>query len=692
MDGEADSRPAASRLSEPTSDNDHTQETPSPFSSDILEDQADSTRAGTQEIDNLDEERESETLETEQGPESVESEGAIVVLDDGDDSEQEQKQNAAVPLSTEVPSSQDLKSLFPVSQTTSRLVLSSSQGSGSETPGFLLNGNTRTKETSHSLFPQLSATKGLSMSGSGSGFGFDHQEKNDDSEDQEQEHAQENSHGAQDLGTAQGAVEEEEELPTVYPPLSETTFEKIEKSSVSNSGLPPAPALSAVASLPEFANSHRWDTQIQFDSDTEPEDGFSTIQKKAESLSKSTPETGGTMESPFAPFLRKSSTSAAESKTDSKDKILGDVIVEKVKHSDLFENFLSDDIVESLKDGTALEKLKEKAVDALMDGTALDKLKEKAVDVLKETLGAGNQQGTDTKDTHFGGRSALEGMTAASAGGLLMKSLLSPKESGEKSGSNGGHDFRDIASSRESTPAPRRYTSAEKGKASVRDTVEIDDISMVSERSSLDEPRQSRLFDTWDDLPPINSVADVDYKAGNMAPVSMFSPTPVSPPVRSENELRSRIYPTAPPAPWEEAPAAAFNGLSQRRSPALSTRSPSNGASHDPNLAFMSSSRSPKTVTPPQSTATVKPARSLLSDYPDVPSKPTTTSAQPTVTLPRDPAKAPVLRGKYELPTIKTIDQWRSKNGLAPNAFRRLLVNIGGLFVTNYVMRASIYR
>ncbi|KAF9427177.1 hypothetical protein BGZ94_005350 [Podila epigama] len=53
---------------------------------------------------------------------------------------------------------------------------------------------------------------------------------------------------------------------------------------------------------------------------------------------------------------------------------------------------------------------------------------------------------------------------------------------------------------------------------------------------------------------------------------------------------------------------------------------------------------------------------------------------------------APVFRGKYELPSIKTIDQWKTKYGLPPNAFQRLLVNIAGMFAFGILLKSRLYK
>ncbi|KAF9292403.1 hypothetical protein BGZ68_006349 [Mortierella alpina] len=225
--------------------------------------------------------------------------------------------------------------------------------------------------------------------------------------------------------------------------------------------------------------------------------------------------------------------------------------------------------------------------------------------------------------------------------------------------------FDDDTSSIASAP---RYTPLEKGKQIPRDTMEgSDDHGHI-----------------WDDLPPISSVTDREYTGREQTPLfSMLSPTPVSPQAHAD-EPRRRIYPAAPPAPWTPE---SRTSLSQRRPQAFETVNLA--CKNDPDLAFMSSTRKSPVVSQSPLKAGVK---SLLSDFPDAPPKVANTTQQPTTTLPADPSKAPVLRGHYELPSIKKVDQWKSKNALAPNAFRRLCINICALIGSSIVMKARVYR
>ena len=220
-----------------------------------------------------------------------------------------------------------------------------------------------------------------------------------------------------------------------------------------------------------------------------------------------------------------------------------------------------------------------------------------------------------------------------------------------------------------------KLSAAEKGKRAVRDS----QVTPVAQRESLD------------DLPPINSLADKAFGSVGIAPVlDMLSPTPVSPPAPTMHGPRSGIYPAAPPEPW--GPGSLRNTLSQRRSPINNVKTDSadskDAFNHDPNLAFAILPRKQPIAAQPMP---VEGVRSLLSDYPDVVPKPAAVTV-PTVTLPADPTKAPVLRGRYELPSINKIDQWKSKNSLAPNAFRRLVFNVLALFVSRRVMKGRIYK
>ncbi|KAG9063876.1 hypothetical protein KI688_003990 [Linnemannia hyalina] len=220
-----------------------------------------------------------------------------------------------------------------------------------------------------------------------------------------------------------------------------------------------------------------------------------------------------------------------------------------------------------------------------------------------------------------------------------------------------------------------KLSAAEKGKRVDRDS----QVTPVAQREPLD------------DLPPINSLADKAFGSVGMAPVlDLLSPTPVSPPAPTMHGPRSGIYPLAPPEPW--GPGSLRNTLSQRRSPINNVKTDSadtkDAFNHDPNLAFAILPRKQPIAAQPKPAEGV---RSLLSDYPDVVPKAAAASV-PTVTLPADPTKAPVLRGRYELPSINKIDQWKSKNSLAPNAFKRLIFNVLALFVSKGVMKGRIYK
>ncbi|KAF9193900.1 hypothetical protein BGZ51_001886 [Haplosporangium sp. Z 767] len=323
---------------------------------------------------------------------------------------------------------------------------------------------------------------------------------------------------------------------------------------------------------------------------------------------------------------------------------------------------------------------------------------------------------------------ALRGLAATAGGGLLLRSLLANKDTddekssssdietpihphrpgysydseiGSHSSSDDGLTFGegtgvgagykplsetplrrevvadDNSSSGESTP---RFTAAEKGKQVVRD------VPVIPVTQAMPVAQE----DAQDDLPPVTSVTDKGFgMIGRAHLLPMLHPTSVSPSVPLEDEPRSRIYPIAPPGPWSSE--STRDSITQRRTIKLAGRAElaSTVGDNDPNLVFMSSSRKQSASTPP---APKEGARSLLTDYPDLAPKPSRTTAQPVATLPKDPSKAPVLTGQYELPSIKEIDQWKGKHSLPPNAFRRLLVNIGALFLSRAMMKLGYYR
>ncbi|KAG0252773.1 hypothetical protein BG011_006747 [Mortierella polycephala] len=322
---------------------------------------------------------------------------------------------------------------------------------------------------------------------------------------------------------------------------------------------------------------------------------------------------------------------------------------------------------------------------------------------------------------------ALGGLAAVAGGGLLLRSFLANKDTddekssssdmetpvrphrpgysfdsdiGVRSGSDDGLTFDegagvgmgykplsetplrygvaadDSSSSGESTP---RFTAAEKGKQVVRDAP----VMPITQAMPVAQE------DAQEDLPPVASVTDKGFgMIGRAHLLPMLRPTPVSP-VPLGDEPRSRIYPVAPPGPW--TPGSTQDSITQRRTVKLAGRTElaSTVVDNDPNLVFMSSSRKQSAITPP---APKEGAKSLLADYPELAPEPSRTAAQPVVTLPKDPSKAPVLTGHYELPSIKEMDQWKGKHSLPPNAFRRLLVNVGALFLFRVVMKMGYYR
>ncbi|KAI8351308.1 hypothetical protein B0O80DRAFT_115603 [Mortierella sp. GBAus27b] len=475
--------------------------------------------------------------------------------------------------------------------------------------------------------------------------------------------------------------------------------------------------------LPEAINTERWDLLDDDQSDEELETAFGPTQPKGiQSLNASSQREGiDSRASPFAPFLPGTPHDSKESKeTD---------IAEKADSDDGALEKVIDDI------GDIIASRISPFADFLSGAASHRPIKSHG-----DTTGASGHQGDNQAFDSEDVMDVLKGVAAAAAGGLLTKVLLddSGDESGptsrvdspvpsskQESGWNNpldrtlqlprqapqrrsGYSYAstDIPSSSDDgltfdegagvgkgfTPRPKtplrheyilsedsdsepslpRFTAAQKGK-------QVD-------RAQFSSPTHEGHQD--DDLPPITSITDTGFnELGNASLGSLLSPIPASSPPTQEEEKRTQIYPSAPPGPWTSEPLA--NRPSLRRAVTSTTHpeAASTLSKDEQNFAFMSSAR--KQTSPP------KPAsdgvKSLLTDFPDVSPKPSAPS-QPVVTLPEDPSKAPVLRGQYELPAIKKIDQWKGKNSLAPNAFRRLLINIGALILSSIVMRGRFYR
>ncbi|CAO3564192.1 unnamed protein product [Mortierella alpina] len=507
-----------------------------------------------------------------------------------------------------------------------------------ETPGSPLV-HTETSEQkqkpSGSLFPDSQPDKGLVLAG----------------------------HGNYTENVFENDDDEEEEEPAPLPTLSDLLAASMPRG---EQGLSIAQVKVVVESTaPENVNVERWDQLDEGDSDSEETDTFSAHRwQDAPSLhSSAAPMECSEDESPFAPFVRSTSRQPSTPLADVSDAVQSDDNTKAGQPKDR-DSSESDDATELLRSFGKVAA----GAGAVAVGSKLLKSF-----LLDRDSGDESSANNDTKPSQMY-PSLPEQKPAYPT--LPTEPVQSSSEDNltldEGAGVGivqGSHSVNEVvdddASSVASTP---QYTLLEKGKQVSRDAMEgLDDHSHV-----------------WNDLPPITSVMDREYTGGDRTALfSMLSPTPVSPPAHAD-EPRTRIYPAAPSAPWTPE---SKNSLSQRRPPASETVNVT--SKNDPNLAFMSSTRK----APVASQSPLKAgAKSLLSDFPDEQPKAANTAPLPTMTLPADPSKAPVLRGHYELPSIKKVDQWKSKNALAPNAFRRLFINICALIGSRIVMKAHFYR
>ncbi|KAG0288932.1 hypothetical protein BGZ96_007366 [Linnemannia gamsii] len=464
--------------------------------------------------------------------------------------------------------------------------------------------------------------------------------------------------------------EKDAEVPVSYPSLSEMSHSRAARNATQQPFEPSAAA--AVPTLPESTNVKRWDLEKDEElSDAEIDLDFvnprsKRLQDSQDSLYPAAPSHAAAEPrvSPFAAFLN-----AAPLRSSTHHS--GDELSRPGRKGKQDEASQSDDESDhdikdyvgaaALAGGTLLAKkfLHDKDSGDEKDTTGDVDLASLMREPFSKFLGSrSNPAGSGRNST------SDDGMFAGGVGGIV-KSLLDA--SSQKQG-----DSSDDKASETFIP---KLSAAEKGKQVVRE----------------DQTVPVTLGESLDDLPPINGLADKAFGSVSMAPVlDMLSPTPVTPPAPTMHGPRSGIYPAAPPEPW--GPGSLRNTLSQRRSPINNVKADSadfkDAFNHDPNMAFAILPRKKPIAAQPKPAEGV---RSLLSDYPDVIPKPSAASA-PTVTLPADPTKAPVLRGRYELPSINKIDQWKSKNSLAPNAFRRLIFNILALFVSNRVMKGRVYK
>ncbi|KAF9437198.1 hypothetical protein BGZ76_001657 [Entomortierella beljakovae] len=508
--------------------------------------------------------------------------------------------------------------------------------------------------------------------------------------------------------------DDEEEILLPLPPLSEFS---ILAPTRDNSGLPFSTEPGAESTFMENANLQRWDHfDNQFDINLGKGFSFPDIQS---SLSAETAETLDTKPrdktriSPFenyisndTPVETESNIHGAESKAPGDRKADGDNL--DVAH-----------ILEALAGAAAGSLLMKKFLDKDSDDeSSSSRITDDATKLQVPSQQNVDSSSSSVQDDHSNSEDGLTFDEGAGVG-VGFKSISKSSESHEPLES----ESMDFEIERPS------YTAAEKGKQVVRDSLqdsEMDDYPAI-------------------DFPPIKSLTDMDLGAvgaigggllsmmgSSTAPkkdehgvnkdlgvvgntlVSILSSSTASAAKsnRDNNDLgmigdtlvsmlsssantkaksytkprneehRPQIYPDPPAEPW--ATKDLNSKLSQRRSPASATKTET--SEHDPYLAFMSSARKPTEAQPAPAGK-----KSLLSDFPDTASKKVSAPAPRSVTLPSDPSKAPVLRGYYELPSIKKIDQWKSVNSLAPNSFRRLLINVMALIVSRIVMKGRVY-
>ncbi|KAG0229576.1 hypothetical protein BGW42_001455 [Actinomortierella wolfii] len=223
------------------------------------------------------------------------------------------------------------------------------------------------------------------------------------------------------------------------------------------------------------------------------------------------------------------------------------------------------------------------------------------------------------------------------------------------------------------------------------------------EQDELQQPRSpvTHVRHHWDDLPPIVSVTDSEFShqdhrhSTDLFPSQSFGaavPSRESAAAASQEPPRTKLYPPAPLEPWgPPQPVQEPTVLRHRSSLAKSTQSIGPIRS-DPSLTFQGSLRSS------DKPASASARSAILGELPKTMLGENTTQggggaqtakAQKTITLPANPKDAPVLRGRYELPSMKTIQNWNTANGLGPFAFRRLILNTGGLVFTSWVWRRA---
>ncbi|KAG0314331.1 hypothetical protein BGZ99_008207 [Dissophora globulifera] len=457
--------------------------------------------------------------------------------------------------------------------------------------------------------------------------------------------------------------DDEEELINIpINSLSDSTFDR----QFNRTGLPTAPIN---LSLPESANGERWDLLEDQQSDVEMDDAFYARRLRDPPTSSKSRNDAAWRVSPLAPFIPTTSaqipTPLVQGNTSAN---VVDVVTSKpterginkgVSRDSPFASFLSGDDKSASESEDAVHvgmKIAAAAAGAILTKLALENrdsgVESSSIDEIPERM-AHSDTAPELADTSSDDGLVFDDGAGVGVGRIpqaqipLRRTLQVPEDT------NWGA----------STP---RFTTAEKGKQVVRD-------SHTATRFHDEAGVESS---------PVVSIGDRQRSPTRLNTSALSQST-------RQDRSRAQIYPPAPLEPWNTDTAS--SRLSQRHPPAASSppESTSTVGSDEQNLALMSSARK---AAPPTVPASVPGVKSLLSDYPDTLPQLASVVAKPVLTLPADPSKAPLLQGRYELPSITKMDEWKSKNSLAPNAFRRLIFNTGALIVTTTVMRARWYR
>ncbi|KAG0301359.1 hypothetical protein BGZ98_008420 [Dissophora globulifera] len=454
--------------------------------------------------------------------------------------------------------------------------------------------------------------------------------------------------------------DDEEELINIpINSLSDSTFDR----QFNRTGLPTPPIN---LSLPESANGERWDLLEDQQSDVEMDDAFYARRLRDPPTSGKSRNDAAWRVSPLAPFIPTTSaqipTPLVQGNTSAN---VIDVVTSKpterginkgVSRDSPFASFLSGEDKSASESEDAVHvgmKIAAAAAGAILTKLALENrdsgVESSSIDEIPERM-AHSDTAPELADTSSDDGLVFDDGAGVGVGRIpqaqipLRRTLQVPEDT------NWGA----------STP---RFTTAEKGKQVVRDS-----------------HTATRFHDEAGVEPsPVVSIGDRQHSPTRLNTSALSQST-------RQDWSRAQIYPPAPPEPWNTDTAS--SRLTQRHPPAASSppESTSTVSSDEQNLALMSSARK---AAPPTVPASVPGVKSLLSDYPDTLPQPASVAAKPVLTLPADPSKAPLLQGRYELPSITKMDEWKSKNSLAPNAFRRLIFNTGALIVVYSYSKSS---